>query len=119
MFDPSKLTPLPWKANFVDGTIDYANLEVIDFNDTDLEFIAIARNAFDVATRRGWGVARTHNGLWFVPAISMELEIRGNGLFLTDPFTALVEADRWYREHVEAKHETPACEEDSGSSVAV
>ena len=65
----------------------------------------VAKVAFDVMMRRGWGVKRLNNtGWWFAwdkdrPVIEDKgLEFSG----LADPFTALVEADRWYKEHVEA-----------------
>jgi len=75
------------------------------------EFIALARNAFDVMQRRGWSV-KLINGSW-TPCESTPAEYQfwQKPQFLKsiccdvrgwpDPFTALVEADRWYSEHVE------------------
>jgi hypothetical protein len=69
------------------------------------EFIALARNAFDVMMRRGWSVQRyvgsgPENGMWFV-------DMKERAVWLPcwpDPFTALVEADKSYTEHVEGRH---------------
>lgn len=69
---------------------------------TDAEFIALARNAFDVMMRRGWGVECADVG---GPCFTV---VDACGHFINetahrDPFTALVEADRWYAANVEAK----------------
>lgn len=78
------------------------------------EFIALARNAFDVMMRRGWHVEQTdpedkeEKRMWFVPWPSNERktwpDVWMNGKqWFADPFTALVEADRWCKENVEKK----------------
>lgn len=74
----------------------------------DLEFIALSRNAFDVMMRRGWTAIPMRRGdeLWWSVRLKdgsdMDLKFIVNspsrGLF-SDPFTALVEADKWYREN--------------------
>lgn len=60
----------------------------------------VARAACDVTERRGWSVV-CRDGLWsarvLLPGTDQETLI---GL-KEDPFTALVEADRWYKENVE------------------
>lgn len=72
----------------------------------DAAFIALARNAFDVMMRRGWSpwagkewsvlddeggmIYRKHGG-------------DGSRITASDPFTALVEADKWYKENVEGQ----------------
>lgn len=73
-------------------------------------FAALARNALDVMMRRGWGVvlnpeAGPMQG-WLVelPNASYPMGTKMYDLVNArwkDPFTALVEADAWYREHVE------------------
>ena len=68
----------------------------------DAEFHALARNAFDVMMRRGWGVEQIWNNdlrihRWFI-VTGLSVALREG---FVDPFTALVEADRWYRENVE------------------
>ena len=73
-----------------------------------LEFVALARNAFEVIMRRGWGVlpCRSVTGYWVAKdseGTPFDAGCRENcpTLYWPDPFTALVEADAWYREHVE------------------
>ena len=70
----------------------------------------IAKEAFDVMMRRGWGVARQYpeqGGQWYVNdenETQIAQLINGKWCYPSicdDPFTALVEADRWYRENVE------------------
>ncbi len=63
----------------------------------DAEFIALARNAFEVMMRRGWGVEWNADG-WTVTGLNWS-----GPETAADPFTALVEADKWYRENVEKK----------------
>ena len=106
--DLSKLTPAPWvaTAGMVTEDRDYSRLADCTWGDVDneqtaanCEFIALARNAFDVMMRRGWHPEPLDSGQW------MACENRDgdwcDGPACADPFTALVEADRWYREHVE------------------
>lgn len=81
-------------------------------------FYALARNAFDVLMRRRWlvecitppcdgfpdgpGWTASFHGMYMDPN---ECMLPGG---FPDPFTALVEADKWYRENVEAvRPETP------------
>lgn len=93
--DLANLTPAPWisapfKSDGSGGTwLDIA----------DAHFIAIARNAFDVMMRRGWSVKCFQSGRWYVDNGSEYLNSAD------DPFTALLEADAWYKANVEA--ETP------------
>ncbi len=75
------------------------------------DFLVLARAAYDVMTRRGWGLM-THNGKFAatmpktVPVgrlhasgsvVVMNEEL--NGGFYDCPFTALVEADLWQNAH--------------------
>jgi hypothetical protein len=95
--DMSKLTPAPWGKDWhaVEGCC----------SETDSEFIALARNAFDVLMRRGWAVAKHFDHwavfyndddmTWVVPWDQWPK--------WSDPFTALVEADKWYKENIEKK----------------
>ena len=78
-------------------------------NRVNFEFIALARNAFDVMMRRGW-IAVQHcmtpgQETWIVlNKFKVAVERGGNsGVYFeaADPFTALVEADKWYKENVE------------------
>lgn len=121
--DLSKLTPAPWEAVYGLPSVDmrvYVPGEEGDErryaicateekyvvgpepngDDTDALFIALARNAFDVMMRRGWGVAKELDG-WSVFGNGI---VRGNP-GVPDPFTALVEADKWYAAHVEGGKE--------------
>lgn len=124
--DLSKLSPAPWRIEGVEykGEIDSYEVRCPNPDDDPLqnavssltdkdnaELIALARNAFDVMMRRGWHVRRASTGEWVVyhpgdgrvglsTMVGLEDE-DGNLLHSTDPFTALVEADLWYRENVE------------------
>jgi|SRR6516162_4464215 len=121
--DLSKLSPAPWKLQG-DGEYSAEDYPEVIFSNGDMltralhgndsclsckadaEFIVLARNAFDVMMRRKWGLSY-RGGFepgWFV------LDILDDPLFPpgdepallpADPFTALVEADRWYTENVE------------------
>lgn len=66
------------------------------------EFCAVARNAFDVMMRRGWGVVHRQSG-WFaaIPEECFQNEIAFRKMRWPDPFTALVESDKWWIENVE------------------
>jgi hypothetical protein len=120
MIDLTNLTPAPW-FNLSFGTKGDFGLfygdpkdasEIFDLIESnkpgDMEFIALARNAFDIMLRRGWHAQKTEEGtLWVVlqsqPSyFPLELfQDWTDHAYHSDPFTALVEADRWYREHVE------------------
>lgn len=121
--DLMKLTPAPW---FDDGYRTYGPTEGADkrngpvlfeykncfeTDESDGPFIALARNAFDVMMRRGW-IARRHpevtlESRWHVDFISpgfdtlLSREQTGYVHRHADPFTALVEADAWYKSNVE------------------
>lgn len=116
MDDLNKLSPVPWvtvssrdlfPAVVASGICTVA----IDFeNETDAAFVCLARNAFDVMMRRGWYVGRyPANKKWFVSFHSpkfdtiLSREKCGYKHYHSDPFTALVEADKWYAANVEGK----------------
>jgi len=67
------------------------------------EAFVLARNAFDVMMRRGWGVSQFPDDTWMAiedrdgSIIEIKRNIKGYG----DPFQALVEADKWYKEKIE------------------
>lgn len=107
MIDWSKLTPAPWEVLtdkdsqtlFIPRPNGFPMLLEEDNDPVPLEFAALARNAFDVLTRRGWPVSRCPTGEWKV-----DVPTRGGASWecrAGDPFAALIEADRWYRENVE------------------
>ena len=126
MLDLKKLTPAPWEwfeenqAHVFEGeqiwrfgVWDARQMPICmtpisggfcEDKPTNVEFIAIARNAFDIMLRRGWHSILQDDGNWLV------MEDFHKSLFQTptlkpfiaaDPFTALVEADKWYKENVE------------------
>lgn len=103
--DPSKLTPAEsWcPENWDAFTLTWLRS---DRGRNDLEFLKLARAAFDVQMRRGWSVDQIRpDGPWMVSgpawaADPKDREVIGHVVH-KDPFTALVEADRFYREHVE------------------
>ena len=121
-----QLTPEPWVAaegQVADATLDTRVAECSGMVDDETalansEFIALARNAFAVMMRRGWHVERFSlmggGFAWRIPLNVANDMIRQQGAnaaqFVryadiakwSDPFTALLEADRWYKENVEA-----------------
>jgi hypothetical protein len=110
--DLTKLTPAPW---FVSAPASDAFPAVVNGkgfpillseqdNLHDLQAAALARNALDVMLRRGWAAKKKANDNWVVD-IPLRMPFDGGSMeqIAGDPFTALVEADRWYAEHVEGK----------------
>lgn len=113
-----QLTPAPWKAELGDVLAGKFQQEIAccfcgsgqaampchpDEEDVArAEFIALARNAFDVMMRRGWNPVKV-DGKWQVSGTdeSGRWETTPLCTWFPDPFTALVEADKWYRENVE------------------
>lgn len=106
MIDISKLGPAEtWHPENWDVlTLAYF---ATDAGATDLAFIKLARQAFDVMMRRP---------SWYVQCLMLPdrrvYKVFGDGLdsivcrnmprIRDDPFTALVEADKWYVENVES-----------------
>ena len=106
--DLNWLTPAPWTADGCDvrGPLNADRCPMMSIYDegghseTEAAFIALARNAFDVLIRRGWGVVRFTDG-WKV-FLSDDWSFLRSACW-ADPFTALVEADKWYKANVEKK----------------
>lgn len=131
--DLSKLTPAPWLIHedlesggvYIPRKLGGCPLLHPELDDDPvdlaaLEFAALARNAFDVMMRQNWVPVRVY-GQWhdhgrksppFNRVMGYRWTVReiewgfGNDVYFTDPFTALVEADKWYRENVESKAKT-------------
>lgn len=126
--DLSKLTPAPWevRADNEPNAVDSIGKRPFAFqlsdhgdkwrsavcmgweNHEDMAFVALARNAFDVMMRRGWRFkyknAHNHMRWEVVNAFGTDgRPIPDEYRIADDPFTALVEADKWYTEHVERK----------------
>lgn len=116
-----KLSAAPWRASGCDKHSEIRNPVLSCFmvrgpngpaqSVDDKEFAALARNAFDVMMRRGWTVKKlypdksewgieTRKGWWFENA-SQNGESMNSLCWYPDPFTALVEADKWYVANVE------------------
>ena len=83
-------------------------------NEDEAEFIALARNAFDVLMRTDFAVIKTGEGefsvqrnggvmgtIWIGITGQNWREFKGERLTWPDPFTAVVEAEKWYNENVE------------------
>ena len=75
----------------------------------EAELIAKARNALDVMLRLGWSPSfDPYTKLWTVFSrkdrfgVSEEIGAE-EGLHYTDPFTALVEVEKWYKENIDPK----------------
>ena len=105
--DLTELTPAPWTANGcnIQGP-SYRDMEIYDeggHNETDAAFIALARNAFDVIMRRGWTVAKRnypHDG-WSINPVEENDTAKELYKVFDDPFTALVESDKWYSQMID------------------
>lgn len=109
MIDLEKLTPLPAVVKDHDFEEDACGFAAsvchpdeefeaaLFFEKDDAEFYLLARNAFDVMMRRGW-YPRPHFGKWRAHGADGYM-----GDEFPDPFTALVETDKWYKENVEKK----------------
>jgi hypothetical protein len=84
--------PSPWVAD-------------VGLSRSNAEFIALARNAFDVMMRRGWGVTTDrYVDLWdAIHGDTGGIVMEGSERGFPDPFTALVEADAWYKANIEEK----------------
>ena len=123
--DLSKVTPAPW---YDDGYRIYGPTDdpdkrsggvIMEYKysdhamDDDGEFCALARNALDVMMRRGWHAMKClQSDDWFVQdafqsEIVLEFSTRRDEMiracYAKDPFTALVQADKWYAENIENK----------------
>jgi hypothetical protein len=123
--DLEKLTPAPWV--WEDGNTDpnhqgllFGPDQKVILNATydgdlamkkdDADFVVLARLAFDVMMRRGWHVEPSAvlvggcpNG-WKARKFAGDFCEDIDSSWHPDPFTALVEADKWHRENVEAVH---------------
>lgn len=125
--DLSKLTPAPWRweRRFSNGCeivprikctpsekrecgwiADLFGAPYLGYESTlvNAEFIALARNAFDVMMRRGWfaipvpaGWAAVYlpDGSNWAADESPNIQWASRTFASPDPFTALVEADQW------------------------
>ena len=111
MIDLKKLTPAPWQAQG-EGICcglyaEPGHMLIFDPDSTwaDASFIALARNAFDVMLRRGWYAypPSSQQVGWGVDARPQALPMDLCKLSWPDPFTALVEAEKWYVANVEGK----------------
>ncbi len=124
--DLSKLSPAPWTA-LVDPVLGMG----VDLNEqfgpfflggdkwplsrqiAFADFVVLSRNAFDVMLRRGWVVSysdeqprKWHSGIPMSDMARIADAKLGHDCPLfkdgfDDPFTAIVEADKWFKEHVE------------------
>ena len=121
--DLSKLTPAPWfvgknrDAHTVRSLVDMEGEEPVGKSEsftvancwsgthatrlklsvTNAEFIALARNAFDIMLRLLWNTQEL-DGYWIVFGRTCPLKVHqwSETQHFTDPFTALVESEKWY-----------------------
>ncbi len=81
--------------------------EVVDWHEADYPGNKIAQAAFEVMMRRGWSARPCSEGWHVVDNISNPIQQehikpwRFDWFIEPDPFTALVEADHWYKTHIE------------------
>lgn len=108
MIDFTKLTPAPWEVLkdkesqtlFIPRPNGFPMLLEEDNDPVPLEFAALARNAFDVMMRRRWQAEwwLAEGELFGVDSALTNLPEELQKMRWPDPFTALVEADRWMTE---------------------
>src|SRR4051812_23695569 len=108
--DLAKLTPAPWYVQIEGGGVVMAadDCPVAECGgDVDAEFIALARNAFAVMMDRNWTPVPIGNGYWMpqhpddgTPGYFTNAH---PGRVFTDPFTAIVEADKFYRANIDKR----------------
>lgn len=126
--DLTKLTPLPLHLGFagsqwlvLDNPISTdSEGRVATFGkQTDAELFLVGRQAFDVMMRRGWTANRAKDAIdgtqrWWVDATFDGSDDEDNwspddfqawmeDRHWPDPFTALVEADKWYAANVDGQ----------------
>jgi hypothetical protein len=127
--DLSKLTPAPWAwtdkigwSGLVheDSLFMFATCAEhppskmihhgrIEFDkQADKDFIVLARQAFEVMMRRQWGVGVQEDGFFVTSILGLCHLSDTHAKFVEyamvgkpDPFTALIEADEWYKKHIE------------------
>ncbi len=122
MTDIDRLAPAPWEDRIDGYTVRDANGDKVcgtfDWSHDGeravaiQQFVVMARNAFDVQSRRGWyavPVGVGSHSLWRVRVgrghdmpLGFIVNSDHNGVF-SNPFEALVAADEWYRQHVEGE----------------
>ncbi len=121
--DLAKLSPAPWKwsRSWADKDLHWCvdhptetksaiwplvlvATDPSHADNADMQFITLARQAFDVLMRRGWWPAQRPDNQWIVTERDGQCHTRGSEGW-ADPFTALVEADAWYAANVESKAE--------------
>lgn len=98
-----KLTPAPWVVKPFGSqflvTNDKEQVVIMVFSRRDdAEFAALARNALDIQMRRGWSCEKGCDGKW--RACWQDNDGYGPAepvchVAAADPFTALVEAEKW------------------------
>ncbi len=77
--------------------------------EADKEFVSLAKKAFGVMMNRRWTAIPGIEGGWHVAASTVmdnpyEHDGKGDvGPVYNHPFTALVEADKWYKKNVEGE----------------
>ena len=71
--------------------------------EADCDAASLALNALDVIMRRGWTAIQYVDRTWgVVECYRTDKHPKGlGGQSWPDPFTALVESDKWYRDNVE------------------
>lgn len=105
--DISKLSPAPWHV--VDWAWSNTPKEVIADNDenvveshTDMVMCAMARNFLEITMRRGWGIKLCSDGRWMV-LHNEEIPIHVGLAGWSDPFTAVIETEKWLVANMEGK----------------
>lgn len=115
--DMNKLSPAPWHTGGTTYTPSGPKMnvwtkalpgmqsgDVVAWNmkPEDAAFTELARNAFEVMMRREWTAEKWDEaGNWIVVDARHLWVTRNPPQIHTDPFTALVEADKWYAANVE------------------
>jgi|ERR1700722_2014356 len=113
MSDLSQLSPAPWRVE--EGWSDIVGKVWQVFgpsgvvgkflSEEDANQFVLARNALEVMMWRGWYAYPSNlmdTVLWTVAGMPIAVEREFGKCQYRDPFTALVEAEKWYRNHIQA-----------------
>ena len=100
MFDPAKLSPLPWHfEEWADEIVDIDNV-ADNVGKDDAEFFVMARKCYDIGERRGWYVQNVGGRRWcanFNATNGDDPDERFHELVPTqaDAMALMIEADEW------------------------
>ena len=98
MFDPEKLSPLPWALDeWADEIVDI-DYVADNLSKDDAEFFVTARRCYDIGERRGWHMAHDRFG-WMVQGTNFGKQVgirfRMRRSTQAEAMELMCEADEW------------------------